>query len=194
MPGLSVGIKRAYLLSDAKRKALEVVQGKDGIGINLPKMNEKFPVVVVEMSGEPAVREQLLKAEPSGSVALGAVEASATGGIRYEAGEKKALGFWTSQEGTVSWTFEATQLGEYEVEIELACEPESAGSQFEVVVEGAKVSSKVPGTGSWNTFKTISLGKLPLIHLGKTKLEVRALSRVGYGVMNLRSVRLKKAS
>ncbi len=193
MPGLSVGIKRAYLLSDAKKKALEVVQGKDGIGINLPKTGEKFPVVVVEMTGEPTVREQLLRADPAGNVSLGAAVANATGGIRYEAGEKKALGFWTSQEATVSWTFEATQLGEYEVEVELACEPESAGSPFEVVVEGAKVSGKVPDTGSWSTFKAVSLGKLPLIHLGKTKLEVRALGRVGYGVMNLRAVRLRKA-
>jgi alpha-L-fucosidase len=186
LTGLVTPITSAHPLH--KRSLLPVVKGENGPVVTIAPGEE---VVVIELSGEPKTEVKPLSVDQDGVYRLNAEEADATGGIRYEGGDKKALGLWTNIDGTASWTFDAAKAGTVDVEVEVACEDESAGTTFEVVVNAEKVTGIVPKTGSWSSFVKLNLGTLNLITPGRTTLVVRAIKKPGYAVMNLRAVRLR---
>jgi len=83
--------------------------------------------------------------------------------------------------------------GDYGVELTYACDDGSAGSEFSVgISDAAKVTGKVDGTGAWNQFKTVSLGKVRLA-AGKQKLAVKAIEMPREAVMNLKGIELTPA-
>jgi hypothetical protein len=131
------------------------------------------------------------KQAADGSLDLKAIDAKLNGGLAYES-DKDCIGYWTNPRDTVEWQFNAIR-GEVNVEIELACPPDSAGATFEVQLGGETLKGTVPATGGWSTFKRISLGKVSLVVGGPTKLTVVPKSKPGLGVMNLRAIRLRGA-
>src|SRR5207249_2627717 len=100
---------------------------------------------------------------------------------------------WTNMNDVVAWNAMVEQPGRYTVEVSYACEPNSAGAGYEVVAgdEGEKGTARgtIHSTGNWETFTSETLGQVEL-PAGKQTVRVRALTKPGVGVMNLRQVRL----
>ncbi|HSI72970.1 MAG TPA: carbohydrate-binding domain-containing protein, partial [Fimbriimonas sp.] len=195
MPGLQARIKNAYFLGG--RAPLNYQKSGTGYQMQLPGLSgvaddplNLVRVVVLEVDGAVKVEPVLLQADAQGKVALSAEDATVTGGLGYEGGDKRAIGYWTNASDTVSWEFKAP-AGAYRVEVEYACEPPAAGSTFEVAVDGSALKGTVESTGGWSTFKTVSLGTVQLGGSERHKLVVRALSMPHGAVMNLRAVRLQ---
>jgi alpha-L-fucosidase len=144
-------------------------------------MTVRGPVEVVQTNPKQAA---------DGSIDLLADDADVHGATAHLEGDKHAIGYWTDQKDTVGWTFDAVR-GEVNVEIEYACDNDSAGSEFAIEVGGQTLRGKVESTGSWSTFHRVKLGKVAIVTPGKTELVVRPLTKPGLGVMNLRAVRLR---
>lgn len=160
---------------------------------SLPADLESFPrVFVVETDGRYNVTTPPLQQGDDGNVFLDSIDAKVNGGgARYEDDPaKKCIGFWTNEKDTVEWEFVVNEPGKFSVELEVACDKDSGGSDFVVEVSGNQIRAKVPDTGSWATFVRKSFGTVELKSTGKTKLIVRPLNKKGLAVMNLRSAKL----
>jgi alpha-L-fucosidase len=106
---------------------------------------------------------------------------------------KHNIGYWLDPAATASWPvgIGAAQEGEYRVELELACADAAAGSRMRFEVEGGAGVSEftVPATGGWQSYRTIEVGRTSL-PLGSHTAVLRALSRAGEAVVNVRAIRL----
>ncbi|CAN5423562.1 hypothetical protein BH11ARM2_BH11ARM2_33560 [soil metagenome] len=158
---------------------------------NLP--HDPFSTVLaLDFRGPIQVETPLQKQSPEGMIDLLAIDATVDGQTAQYEAEKAAIGFWTDPHDTVIWTFEANS-GMDNVEIEYACADDSPGATYEVEIGGQKLTGTVEATGGWSQFKRFNVGRITLDSGGTLKLTVRALSKPGLGVMNLRAVRLRRS-
>jgi alpha-L-fucosidase len=201
LPGLAVGIKRAWLLADPKRRLLEVTPDEGGPIVTLPAYpnvpwNEHANVVVCECDGVPQA-DTLIAQKDNGPLVLKAVDATVEGEgpASYESGDgKDNIGMWTSEKNSVTWAARLSKAGRYKVTIDYACPDGTHGSAFEIAFGGRKVTGTVEATGTqWNQFAAKELGA---VELGAGRLDVRVtpLTKPGFAVMNLRSIKLAPAT
>jgi alpha-L-fucosidase len=191
LPGLVASVTRVRDMLTGEVVAHGPINGVAGVKVTLPERRDgPVPVYVLEYSGEIRVERILQRPAADGSFDLRAEDALVKGHARYEAGDKRAIGFWTNVSDTITWTFQVPRAGEYSVELEYACDPASAGSEVEVRADKGGVTTKIGSTGSWSAFQRAAVGRLPFAE-GEATLTVKALSKPGDGVMNLRSVRLR---
>jgi putative heme-binding domain-containing protein len=100
------------------------------------------------------------------------------------------LGFWQSADDHVTWTLEAADAGEFAVSLDYACDDATAGQALAVEVAGQRLVAKVRGTGNWDTYKTLSIGKVKL-DPGEHRLTVRPDGPLGGALVDLKAVRLR---
>ena len=109
--------------------------------------------------------------------------------LQYEPLEKKnTLGFWVDAADSASWSFEVTRPGRYEVHVWQGCGKDSGGSEVEISVGEQHARFTVEDTGHFQNFKERQVGIFNFEKAGPQKLEVRALSKPGAAVMDLRQV------
>ncbi|HET6879849.1 MAG TPA: sulfatase-like hydrolase/transferase [Pirellulales bacterium] len=111
--------------------------------------------------------------------------------LRYEPLPHKAtLGYWVRVEDWAGWEFEVRQPGEYELTALVGCGNGSGGSQVALQVAEQKLNFTVPETGGFQQFVPQTIGRLSFTRPGRYQLDVRAVSKPGPAVMDLREVRL----
>jgi len=196
--GLRNKVKKAYLLADDKRGALAVSrQDEDNLVVAVPRgaVDPVNTVVVLEIVGKPEVAIRSASTAKDGSVELKAVDATVHGETaKYESGDgKDNIGFWTDPQDYVSWDFTIGKAGTFDVEITLACDQGTGGSEYAVSVGGQELAGKVNETGSWTDFVTEKLGSVQMGEAGKHTLTVKPKTKPGLAVMNLKSIRLVPA-
>ena len=109
--------------------------------------------------------------------------------LQYEPQEKKnTLGYWVDAADKASWSFEVTRPGRYEIHIWQGCGKDSGGSEVEFSAGEQRARFTVEDTGHFQNFKERQVGTLNFEKAGPQKLEVRALSKPGAAVMDLRLV------
>jgi len=184
---------KAALLAAAGR-ALQVTSGENGLTIAVPaEAPDKIASVIVLQLDEPA-QPLVHRVRPAadGSLLLAASQAEIDGSARLEEyGGVPNIGFWTEAGTKVFWNVDAP-AGEFNVALTYACEPGAAGSEFEIVAGDQKVAGHVESTGSWRSFKTVSLGKLKIAEAGPAVVTVKATKMPRGAVMNLRTIKLAK--
>jgi alpha-L-fucosidase len=190
LPGLKADIVKAYPLLGGS--PVPVVRNASGFEVDLPASREEVPVYVVEVKG--SVSAEVVPLTPGREhleYLLSAKNATVFGDTaRYEGGEKDAIGYWTDVRDRVIWDILAPKTEfAYSVTIEYACEPGSEGSEFQVSVSSSSVKGKVAATKSWTDFRTVNLGTIRIPE-GHRQVTVRALTKPGNAVMNLRSISL----
>jgi alpha-L-fucosidase len=103
------------------------------------------------------------------------------------------IGYWLDPAATATWpvALGAAQGGAFRVEAEIACADAAAGSRVKLEVDGgsAPLELTVPATGGWQSYRVVELGKLD-IPAGSHRVVLRALSKPGEAVVNVRSIRL----
>lgn len=182
--------------ADAKLAA-QAAPDATGIVVHLP---EKAPdpavsVVRVEFEDDPRVLPFAVTPAADGSLALLPHDATLAGpslkveqvgaieDVRYN------LGYWLDATAFASWPIAGQRAGSYRVIAELACATESAGAKCVLVCGDARITFDVAGTGGWQRYEQVELGLLTL-PAGRAELELRALSKPGEAVLNLRSLAL----
>jgi alpha-L-fucosidase len=197
-PGLKTEVKKAYLLASPAGE-LKTARSDEGVTIAVPSSapNEVATVVVLEIAGKPELNENafLLSPDAAGVVTLRAADATLTGGSigleQYPTGDgTQSIGFWTDPAATARWEFRGVKPGKYRVELTMACDPESAGSEFVVRVGKSQVAGMVEKTQNWRDFVVRPFGELEIAAADKQTLVVEPRKKPGQAVMNLRAVKL----
>ena len=78
--------------------------------------------------------------------------------------------------------------GTYAIHIWQGCGKGSGGSEVEIICGGQSVKFTVEDTGHFQNFKERLVGRVKFDKAGPQSIEVRALSKPGAAVMDLRQV------
>jgi len=191
IPGLRNRIKRATLLGGKKRN-LACERDGDGWVVALPAAapDAVASVIALDLDGPPKVEQTVIRPQ----VILPALYGPHGQRARLETEDGRVhVGNWINPKDHVSWAFELPKGGTYDIAIDFACAPKSAGSI--VVVESGKstLKAQVPATSGWRDFRVRSLGTLKLKG-GKSTLSITVESLKKGAVMNLRGVTLRRLS
>ena len=129
----------------------------------------------------------------SGAVVLEARDARTHGSkLRYEPEpHKDTLGYWIDAADWAEWTFTAPRAGTFEVVVLQGCGKESGGAEVEVEVAGRTLRWTVEETGHFQRFVPRTIGTVRLESPGPHTLAVRARTKPGPAVMDLRRVVLR---
>ncbi|MCA1684762.1 MAG: sulfatase-like hydrolase/transferase [Planctomycetia bacterium] len=128
----------------------------------------------------------------NGTITLPARTAEVHGAmLRYEPlPHKNTLGFWVRADDWASWEFDVKAPGTFAVKALVGCGKGSGGSEVEFRVAGEVLRLTVPVTGGFQAFEPLDLGRVTIGPAGRARLEVRATSKPGSAVMDLREVTL----
>jgi alpha-L-fucosidase len=190
--------KHAYVLSEPS-KALRTEQSEAGITLSQLPASSPDPnatVIVLEIDGPPnVIPPPAPRQARDGTITLGADDADLTGGARVETiGNQPNIGYWTNKDATASWPVQIDKPGSFDVELTYACKPESAGTEYVVLLgERVALKAKVGATKGWDDFVTRKIGMVMIDKPGLVTLTIKAMTPPPEGVMNLRSVRLTPA-
>lgn len=112
---------------------------------------------------------------------------------------------WTSTDGTIAWDIDVVRAGRYEVSLAYVCEEKDAGSRIRVTAGPASAETVVKGTpirpihlphrDPSEYYRSLVWSVLPAgtlrLEKGRTRLEVRARTKAGESVMELKHVALR---
>jgi arylsulfatase A-like enzyme len=135
-------------------------------------------------------------AEPgAGAVLLHARDAKVHGEkLRYEEPpHKDTLGFWVQRDDWAEWEFDAPNAGTFDVEVLQGCGKGSGGAEVAVTVGEQTLKFTVEETGHFQRFVPRTIGTVKLEKAGRYTLAVKALTKPGTAVMDLRRVVLRAA-
>ncbi len=106
------------------------------------------------------------------------------------------IGYWLDPAATATWpvAIGAGDAGTYRVQAELACADPAAGSMIRLQAGSSTTSPDVavPPTGGWQSYRSVDLGSLALSS-GSHGLVLRASTKAGEAVANVRSIRLVRS-
>ncbi|HWB14211.1 MAG TPA: sulfatase-like hydrolase/transferase [Pirellulales bacterium] len=131
-------------------------------------------------------------ADKEGTILLAASTADVHGVmLRYEPlPHKNTLGYWVRVDDWADWEFDVRQPTEFRVEALTGCGQGSGGSRVEFRAADQTLEFVVPETGGFQQFVPQQIGRLAFDRAGRHRLEVRATSKPGPAVMDLREIRL----
>jgi arylsulfatase A-like enzyme len=110
--------------------------------------------------------------------------------LRYEPlPHKQTIGYWVRKDDWASWEFDVTKPGKFDVEGLVGCGNGSGGSVVTFTVDGQTLQLTVPVTGGFQNFKPQKLGQIAFAQSGRYTLKLRAISKPGGAVMDLREIK-----
>lgn len=109
--------------------------------------------------------------------------------LHYEKAEdKNTLGFWVNPNDYAVWNFHIATPGTFTIQIWQGCGKDSGGSVVEIKCGEQIVKFTVADTGHFQNFIQREIGTLKFDKPGPQTLEVRALTKPGPAVMDLRQI------
>jgi peptidoglycan-N-acetylglucosamine deacetylase len=135
---------------------------------------------------------ELIKSSADGRLRLTAEKGRAIGpDIKYMP-DWRAFGWFTAKDSVV-WEMDVPEEGIFEVCMEWSVSDEEAGKQFILSAGKESIQGKVERSGSWETFKTVSIGKIRL-NSGYQKVIFKSLDQFENGaLLDLKEITIKKA-
>ncbi|MBN00839.1 MAG: dehydrogenase [Planctomycetaceae bacterium] len=70
------------------------------------------------------------------------------------------LGYWQSASDVAEWLVNISKAGTYDVSIDYACDDGTANNTFAMEIGSDRLVGKVPGTGTWDNYRTMSIGQV----------------------------------
>lgn len=139
---------------------------------------------------------RLLKSEPLSVQENGAGDLNLEASLGKGLGPKieympdwKAYGWWTAEDSAV-WNVDVSNPGTFRVVLEWSISDEEAGKDVEFHFGEKKIVTKIPSSGSWETFKEMDIGQVEL-PAGRHKVVVKPANRDEKGhFMDVRSIQL----
>ena len=194
LPGLKNTVTSARLLA-APAEALKMVHEPAVVRIELPAQapDAVDSVLAVDLEGMPEAEDLGLTQAADGSLALAAADAEIHGStLKYEEGGRN-LGFWLNDQDWAEWRVRIDRPGTFQIEVEAACDPKSAGARYAVSVVDQSVGGTLESTGGWDKYAVLKPGRITIPEKGEYRVAVKG-RKTGEAVMNLRTVRFAPAS
>jgi hypothetical protein len=112
--------------------------------------------------------------------------------LRYEIDKQKnTLGYWTHEADWALWDIDIHRPGDYQVSVLQGCGTGSEGAEVAISLDGRELTFVVEETGGFQTFKWRDVGILNGLQSGPQTLTVKARSKPGPAVMDLRQIILQ---
>jgi putative heme-binding domain-containing protein len=125
-------------------------------------------------------RPALVRAASDGSLRLLAGNSQIFGDAIHIEETQQCLGWWNIPSDSAVWTLDVPRSGRYALILNWSCDDGSAKNEFEVSVDGAKLTRKVLGTGGWDTYREMKIGELP-IEAGVSTVTIKAHGGIAPG-------------
>ncbi|WP_261360421.1 sulfatase-like hydrolase/transferase [Gemmata massiliana] len=106
---------------------------------------------------------------------------------------KNTLGFWVNKDDSAVFDFTVEKSGAFAVEVLQGCGKGSGGAEVELAVGDEKVVFTVKDTGGFQNFETRAVGTIQIEMAGRYTMTVRAKTKPGVAVMDLRQIVLRPA-
>ncbi|MBN2505352.1 MAG: alpha-L-fucosidase [Verrucomicrobia bacterium] len=185
-------VRRAHLLAN-RASPLQGESTAQGYTLSVPPTapDVHAAVVALEIDGQPEVLSTAIAQAPDGTLVLNAADAELVGRtlrLETKADGIPNIGYWTDAHDSVQWAVRLTRTGTYKVEMTSACEPGSAGSECVLTVGNRDGSVTIVATGGWGDFQTRPAGTLTLDQTGPTTVTLKAKTKPGMAVVNLRRI------
>ena len=136
-------------------------------------------VIKLVYRGPITVTDAVIRAGKGGAYQLAAADAVLHGGLKMETkAHKPNIGFWLKTSDHAEWTVHVDKPGAFEVSAEIAAA--KGGQGLRVTLQQGKgkpmkaLQATLKGTGSWEKFETVNLGRLTFKNAGKTTVALRA--------------------
>jgi hypothetical protein len=104
---------------------------------------------------------------------------------------KNTLGFWTLKDDWAEFEFTVEKGGTFAVEVLQGCGKDSGGAEVELSFGDQSVTFTVKDTGGFQNFETREVGTVKLAKPGRYRVAVKAKTKPGVAVMDLRQIVLK---
>jgi len=139
----------------------------EGLEKDLPPQDLADVIAFVSSAGPPPKRfpgnqPQLIAPEKNGTLRLSATSCEIRGKSLVFEARYKNLGYWMSADDRAHWSVEMPRAGQYEVRLVYACANGTAGNTFELKCADSRLTGKIVGTGTWDNYRTTSLGRVRL--------------------------------
>jgi len=133
--------------------------------------------------------------DKDGTITMHARTALVTGiQLRYEPlPNKNTLGYWTNRDDFATFEFTVEKPGTFTVEVLQGCGAKSGGAEVEIAAGDQKLTFTVKDTGGFQNFEAREVGTLKVEKAGRHTLTVKAKTKPGVAVMDLRQIVLKPA-
>jgi putative heme-binding domain-containing protein len=132
-------------------------------------------------------KPECIVADAEGKLTLGANQAEIYGPTLTFKTEYQNLGEWKSMDDLAVWDIEVPKAGEYSVRMEYCCDNRSANNPFVLQVGGETLTGHVAGTGTWNQYERVLIGKMSLPQ-GKARLTFKSQGQPEGSLIELRSL------
>ena len=128
-------------------------------------------------------------APAAGDITLMPRQATMHGSLRVETkGTTDDIGYWNNQRDYAEWK---TTLGRGTYELILRTSSDKDPSDLEIACGDASVTSKIKGTGSWDSFVSTTVGRLTIPASGETSIVARPDPHGTWKTLNLASLILR---
>lgn len=189
---LKNSVKSCYLLTDNTR-TFKTESTENGIHVNLTgnAPDAISSVIVLKLTGMPnALPRKSIGQDKTGSINLIAIRAQFENlqGPGAEYNDKRGyIDHWTSESARVYWNFTVDTPGAFEVKAELSSEEDS---ELIVSINNESKNIKIPATGGYKTYHTVSLGSFNIKEAGKYEISLMPLADK-WNAINLKHVTLE---
>lgn len=192
LAGLETPVAWARAVDGGER--LSVTTGPTGVIISKPARLDPWDTVIeIRLKDRPIVSPPApIAPSPDGVLRLTAQSAEIDGDTAHleTRGGEPNVGYWTNPDDTLAWYVDVPRPGEYRVDVEFACDPESAGGSYAVTGGEERVAGDVQGTGGWDAFTTARLDRMLKLKAGRSTIRLVPTDMPGMAVMNLRAITL----
>lgn len=190
VPGLHSKVTKTRLLANGIKIA--ATESEDGMSLTLP---EKAPdaiasVIALDFEGPLKVDKILPGARSDGSYVFGAELADIHNSLRAHAklearGRTIVIANWDNPESQISWDFNATRAGGFQVKADFAG---GGGGKLTAAIGSSSISASVAAQESTGA-RTVELGTISIVQPGNLKLELKP-DKADWKGLELRSVTL----
>ncbi len=125
----------------------------------------------------------------NGTLTLPASKAEIFGGeIAFESGFGN-IGFWQGAADSVAWTVHGAKAGDYDVWLDYACHPQSAGNAFVLTANAGELRGEVATTGGWDKYQRVKIGRVTLAD-GEARITMQPSGPMKGALLDLRGLEL----
>lgn len=133
------------------------------------------------------------KANDPSTILLKAENAKINGsGPKVEGTNIKNIGYWIDPKVTLSWTVQIDKPGDYEATIEYSLDRYGDGNEISLGSGIQPMKATLSSTGTWYIYKKAVMGKMTINQQGPVVITLTPLVKKGSGVMNLRTILLRR--
>jgi hypothetical protein len=139
----------------------------EGLEKDLPPQDLADVIAFVASAGTPRKKfpgnqPRVITRQKNGALRLAAASCEIYGKSLVFEAKYKNLGYWMSADDRALWTVDMPRAGQYEVRLTYACDNGTAGNSFQLKCGEARLTGKIVGTGTWDNYRTTTLGRVRL--------------------------------